>query len=86
MAALHLVTCAFLAGNQISDEQRDKEQESQRKAKKPERRGDKNLRNLSEESLERSRRRRRRENFYENHRKLIEIGRKRKHLLTTVSL
>ena len=37
---LHLATRVFLAGNHISDAQRDKEQESRRKAKEHERRGD----------------------------------------------
>ena len=41
VTAFHLATRVFLAGNHISDEQRDKEQESQRKAKEPETRGDK---------------------------------------------
>ena len=41
----------------ISDEQRDKEQERAREQRR------RNLRHLSEESLERSQRRRRRENF-----------------------
>ena len=40
MAALHLATREILAGNHISDEQREKEQESRRKAKEHERRGD----------------------------------------------
>ena len=34
VAVLKLATLVFLAGNHISDEQRDKEQESRRKAKK----------------------------------------------------
>ena len=38
--ALHLKTRVSLAGNHISDEQRDKEQESRRKAKEHERGGD----------------------------------------------
>ena len=46
MATLHLAIRAFLAGNHISDEQRDKEQERAR-----EKRG-RNLRNLSKEILE----------------------------------
>ena len=41
VAALHLATRVFLAGNHISDEQRDKEQESGRKAKEHETRGHK---------------------------------------------
>ena len=41
VAALHLATCVFLAGNHNSDEQRDKDQEIQRKAKEHEIRGDK---------------------------------------------
>ena len=60
VAALHLATRVFLAGNHISDEQRDKEQERARE-KRP-----RNLRNLIEEILERSRGRRRREKFNEN--------------------
>ena len=44
---LHLATRVFLAGNHISDEQRDKVQEGAQ---------EKNLKNLSEESLERRRR------------------------------
>ena len=47
VAELHLATRVFLAGNHISDEQRDKVQEGAR---------EKNLKNLSEESLERRRR------------------------------
>ena len=56
-AALNLATRVFRGGNHISDEQRDKEQESAREKRR------RNLRNLSEESLERSRGRRRKENF-----------------------
>ena len=41
VAALHLATRVFLAGNHISDVQRDKEQESRRKGKEHETRGDK---------------------------------------------
>ena len=59
-SALHLATRAFLAGNHFSDEQRDKEQERAREKRR------RNLRNLSEEILERSQGRRRRENFNEN--------------------
>ena len=66
VAALHLATRVFLVGNHINDEQRDKEQESRRKAKEHETRGDK-LKNLSEESFESSRGRRRRENLNEKH-------------------
>ena len=40
MAALDSATRVFLAGNHISDEQRDKEQQSRRKAKEHERRDD----------------------------------------------
>ena len=40
LEALYLATRVFLMGNHISDEQRDKEQESRRKAKERERRGD----------------------------------------------
>ena len=69
MAALHLATRVFLVGNHISDEQRDNEQESRRKAKEHETRGTKILRNLREESLEGRQGRRRTENFNENHRK-----------------
>ena len=49
MAAFHLATRVFLAGNHISDEQRDKEQERPRDKRR------RNLGHLSEESLERSR-------------------------------
>ena len=52
----------FLAGNHITDEQRDKEQERAQEKRRL------NLRNLSEKRLERSRGRRRRENFNEEHR------------------
>ena len=40
MAALHLATRVFLAGNHISDEQRDKEQERAREMRR------RNLRNF----------------------------------------
>ena len=53
MAALHLATGVFVAGNHISDEQRDKEQERAREKRQ------RNLRNLSKESHDRSRGRRR---------------------------
>ena len=56
---MHLATRVFLAGNHISDGQRDKEQERAREKIR------RNLRNLSEES----RGRRTRENFNEEHRK-----------------
>ena len=59
VAALQLATRVFLAGNHISDKQRDKEQERSLEKRR------RNLRNLSEES----RGRRRRDNFDENHRK-----------------
>ena len=49
VAALHLATRVFLTGNHISDEEPDKEQERARE-KRP-----RILRNLSEESLQRSR-------------------------------
>ena len=62
VAALHLATRVFMAGNH-SDEQRDKEQERAREKRR------RNLRNLSEEILERRRGRRRRQNFNENERK-----------------
>ena len=68
VAALHLATRVYLAGNHISDEQRDKEQE-----RLPEKRR-LNLRNSSQEILERSRGRRRRENFNENQRKAERIA------------
>ena len=51
VAALHLATHVFLAGNHVSDEQRDKEQQRAREKRR-------NLRNLSEENPERSRGRR----------------------------
>ena len=41
VAALHLATRVFLAGNHNSDEQRDKDQEIQRKVKEHEIRGNK---------------------------------------------
>ena len=41
VAALHLATRVFLAGNHLGDEQLDKEQERRRKAKEHETRGDK---------------------------------------------
>ena len=56
-----LGTC-FQVFRTISDEQRDKEQESVLEKRRQ------NLRNLSGESLERSRGRRRRENFNDEHR------------------
>ena len=56
MAALHLASRVFLAGKHISDERA--------RENRP-----RNFRNLTEESLERSRGRRRRENFNEEHRK-----------------
>ena len=62
VAALHLATRVFLAGNHISGEQRNKEQKRTREKK------GRNLKNLSEESLGRSRGRRRGENFNEEHR------------------
>ena len=49
MVAFHLATRVFLAGNRISDELRDKEQERPRERRRQ------NLGHLSEESLERSR-------------------------------
>ena len=61
-AALHLATRVFLVGNHISVEQRDKERERAREKRR------RNLRNLSEESLDRGRGRRR-ENFIEEYRK-----------------
>ena len=63
VAALQLATRVFLAGNHISDEQRDKEQERSLEKRR------RNLRNLSEDIFERSRGRRRRDNFDENHHK-----------------
>ena len=63
VAVLHLATRVFLAGNHISDEQRDKEQKRAREKRC------RKLSNLSEESLERSRGMRRRENFNEEYRK-----------------
>ena len=48
MAALHLTTRVFLAGNHIGDEEQDKEQESAREKRR------RNLRNLREKVLERS--------------------------------
>ena len=56
-AALLLATRVFLTGNHISDEQRDKEQERARGNRW------RNVRNLREENLERSRGRRGNENF-----------------------
>ena len=53
MTAMHLENRVFLAGNHISDEQRDEEQERAREKRR------RNLKNFSEESLERSRGRRR---------------------------
>ena len=60
VAALHLATRVFLAGNHISDEQQDKEQKRAREKRR------RNLRNLREEILERSGGRKGRENFNEN--------------------
>ena len=62
VAALHVATRIFLAGNYISDEQRDKEQERAREKRR------RNLRIISQEILERSRGRRRRQDFNENER------------------
>ena len=56
MAALHLATRVFQAGNHIRDEQRDKEQKRAREKRQ------RNLRNLSEESRQSSRGRRRERN------------------------
>ena len=63
MAELHLATCVFLAGNHISEEQRDKEQERAREKRQQ------NLSNLSKENFERSRGRRRRKKINQEHRK-----------------
>ena len=60
VTALHLAARVFLAGNHFSDEQWDKEQERVREKRR------RNLRDLSEEILERSHGRRTRENFNEN--------------------
>ena len=62
LAVLHLATRVFLAGNHVSDEQRNKEQEREREKRQ------RNSRKLNEESLVGSRRRRR-ENLNEEHRK-----------------
>ena len=64
MAAVHLATSVFLAGNHISDEPWDKEQERAQEKRQQ------NFRNLSKEILERGRGRRRRENSNEEHHKL----------------
>ena len=82
VAALYFPTRVLLAGNHISDEQRKKEQESAREKRQ------RNLRNLSEESLERSRGRRRRQIFNEELYtvKLREIEQETVHLFTTFSL
>ena len=78
--ALHLGTRVFLAGNYISDVQRDKEQERAGETRR------RNLRNLSKEILERSRGRRRREISMKMSVKLREIEQETKDLFKTVFL